>query len=661
MNVTELARRLKVDTSELLEKLPLLGFDIGRRAIKVDDRLAQKIVQRWHLWHKEKRDLERLNKIRGLNAETEEEIKLRPVVKIPPVIAVKEFANRLNLPVNNVLMELMQNGIMSSLNERIDFETATIIAQDLGFITEPEVGSTEELIDTSQKVNEVVQRSQKLSARPPVVVVMGHVDHGKTKLLDTIRTTKVMEGEAGGITQHIGAYQVEKNGRMITFIDTPGHEAFTAMRSRGAKAADIAILVVAADDGVQPQTIEACTIAQAAKIPIVVAINKIDKPEANVEKTKQEISAKLNLIPEDYGGKTICVPISARTNQNIDQLLEMVLLTADLEKEKIVADVTGEFVGTIIESHIDKGEGPVATLLVQNGQLKVNDNLCDDEVYYGKVKALKDFRGQALMVAGPATPVRVLGFKLVPQVGDVISATKDISKLDKKLKQKRNEQEKNMWTPAVQGNTEMGGVSFNLILKGDVLGSVEAILQMLAAVESPEVKIKIVAKGLGSISEADILKAESTKAQLYGFNVKPTTAAENLAKDKGVVVKQFSVIYHLLEDVKKEVEKLLAPEIISQKVGEFKVKAIFRQETKAQIIGGSMVDGKVSKGLKAIVIRNGQPVTDGLIGQVQMNKQEVSEVKQGQECGLKYEGKPLVQVGDLLEFYSETRKEKKLQ
>ncbi len=663
MNVTELARRLKIDTSELLERLPELGFDIGRRAIKVDDRLAQKIVQRWNLWQKEQRDQERLNRIRGLAVEpTAEELSSRPMIKIPPVISIKEFAGKLNLPINKVLMELMQNGIMTSLNERIDYETATIIAQDLGFVTEKEEGEAEEIIDNSSKVNEVVNQSNQAVGRPPVVVVMGHVDHGKTKLLDAIRTTNVMEGEAGGITQHIGAYQVVKQGHKITFIDTPGHEAFTAMRSRGAKVADVAILVVAADDGVQPQTEEAYTIAQAAKIPVIVAINKIDKPEANLDKTKQELSAKLNIIPEDWGGKTICVPISAKANQNIDKLLEMVLLVAEMEKDKIVADPQGKFVGTIIESHIDKGEGPVATILVQNGTLSVNDNLCVNNNFIGKVRALKDYKGKLVKQAEPAMPVRILGFKVLPQIGDVIEVVSDFHGIERDVKHLQKQQQEQNWLVAASPNQDSNGEGqkYDIIIKADVLGSLEALLQTVGTVQHPDIKLRVVAKGLGNISEADILKADGTNSIIYGFNVSVTSAAENLAKEKGVPVKIFKVIYHLLEDVRKEMEARLTPEIISQKVGELKVKGVFRQESKAQIVGGQMQDGKLSKGVKAIVVRDGQALIDGLVSQVQINKEEVKEAKQGQECGLRFEGKPLIQVGDTLEFYLETKKERKL-
>src|SRR3989338_3674104 len=376
MNVSELARKLNVSPNYLRDMLPKIGFDVGRRAIKVDDRVAETILQKWPSLMRELED----RAVREKQAAIDQAIQEAPKeVQLPPYLTVREFAQALHLSLPLLMTELMKNGILSSVNERLDFDTASIVAEDLGFTVRrsSEAASEAGTVAIEEKIKPALAESKTVQPRPPIIVVMGHVDHGKTKLLDAIRHTNVVEGEAGGITQHIGAYQVEKNGKILTFIDTPGHEAFRAMRSRGAKVADIAILVVAADDGIKPQTKEALAIIQGSGLPFVVAINKIDKPEADAEKIKQELGA-MNLIPEEWGGQTIIVPLSAKTGEGIDHLLEILVLVAELQKEIIVADPSARALGTVIEAHIDKGEGPVATLLGQNGTLRPGDLLIQE-------------------------------------------------------------------------------------------------------------------------------------------------------------------------------------------------------------------------------------------------------------------------------------------
>jgi len=433
MNITDLARRLRVPAEELRAKLPELGFDIGSKALKVPDRDVGRITWAWNDFKKrqylnKKRDEQRAREERKMavkegTAET---------VKLSSVMTVREFSEKLNLPIAKVMQELMHSGILASLNERIDFETASIIAEDLGYIAEreEEKAGQEDVGTDSLEAARASELKKDLKTRPPVIVIMGHVDHGKTKLLDMIRQTDVVATESGGITQHIGAYQVTRKNHKLTFIDTPGHEAFTVMRSRGAKVADIAVLVVAADDGIQPQTKEAIEIIKASKLPFIVAINKIDKENADVERVKGQLG-EYNLIPEDWGGSTIVVPISAKEGKNIDQLLDILILVTDMEKEHIVANPDRRAIGTIIESHVDKGEGPVATVLVQTGTLHAGDVMGVRGVNYGRIRAMKTWSGKLVKAAPPSMPVRLLGLKDTPSVGDVLEVPENPKELEK--------------------------------------------------------------------------------------------------------------------------------------------------------------------------------------------------------------------------------------
>jgi translation initiation factor IF-2 len=666
MNITQLARRLRVPADELREKLPELGFDIGQKALKVPDRDVGRIMGAWKAYQKRqyyaKKREEQLAR---------EEMKKKVIegtaekIEIPEVVTVREFAERLNMPIAKVMQELMRAGILASLNERIDFETATIIAQDLGYITEHE-GATSEGRAEDEGVDRLAEAMKEsegsdLVTRPPVIVIMGHVDHGKTLLLDTIRKTNIVGGEAGGITQHIGAYQVEHKEQKLTFIDTPGHEAFTVMRSRGAKVADIAILVVAADDGIQPQTKEAIDIVKASGMPFIVAINKIDKEGANLDKVKGQLT-EFDLVAEDYGGKTICVPISAKTGQNIDQLLDMLLLVFDLEKEKIVADPDRKALGTVIESHIDKGQGPVATILVQTGTLNVGDIVGLRGVNFGKVRAMKSWNGGDVKSAPPSTPVRVLGFKDTPSVGDVLEVPenpKSLEKLKARTHKRAGAGEITIAANKRVEGTDVGEhVTLNVIIKADVLGSLEAIIGMVEKIDNPHVSVKIVSRGLGNVTDADVLQADATGAFVAAFNTKATKSAQRLLRDKDVAYGEYTVIYKLFDVILEKLQALVPSEKVYTDLGTLKVLATFQKAEKGVIAGGAVLKGRAVLGAIARVLRDDEVQGEGKIVGLQAGKVDVKDVEAGSECGFSFEGKTRLEVGDILEFYTEEEKER---
>jgi translation initiation factor IF-2 len=664
MNVSELARKLKLNTAELLEILPEFGFDIGKRAIKVDDRLARKILD---LGEKIKDKILAKKSAQTSELKTAETVEApKPQeIKIPAVITVKDLAQLMQKPINEVIKQLMKNGVMASLNERIDFDTASIIADELGVkvvLSEEEAEQEFENLDERMKRIIETENKKEFKERPPVVVVMGHVDHGKTKLLDAIRKTNVIDTEAGGITQHIGAYQVKKQDKLITFIDTPGHEAFTAMRSRGARVADIAILVVAANDSVKPQTIEAIKIIQQAKLPMIVAINKIDLPDANIEKVKKDLSS-MNLIPEDWGGKTICVPISAKQNMGIDDLLTTIILVAELQKEKLIANPKGLTLGTIIESHIDKGEGPVATFLIHNGTLRVGDNIGINDVFYGKARALKDYINKDIDEAVPSMPVKVVGLKFLPKVGDIAEVIAKVERRQRKVSAHDLMKEKSIVHQVHKSKEEEekeGIKKLNIILRADVLGSLEVISESIQKIESQEVKATIISKGLGNVNEADIDLAANTGALILGFHVKATPAALDLARDKNVKITFYDVIYKLLDDVKSQLTELLVPEVVKKDLGKLQVLAIFRTENKNMIVGARVLEGRIIKDVKAEVVRKGEVIAKGEISELKIGKEVVTDAMPGQECGLNFIGKPVIKVNDILNVYQEEVVKKKL-
>ncbi len=656
MNITELARILRISPQELRDLLPELGFAIGQKAIKVDNNTAKKIIRNWPIFRRQWEQRKAAERAR----KQDEAIlpKERRTIHIPSVITVRALAEVSQIPVNRLLTELIKNGVFASINEKIDFDTAVIIGSDLNLdvqllAEEDDLGEAEE-----KKLQDILdlEKPENMQVRPPVIVVMGHVDHGKTKLLDSIRLTDVVAGEAGGITQHIGAYQVKRKDRLLTFIDTPGHEAFTAMRSRGAKVADIAILVVAADDGVKPQTVEAFRIIEAAKLPFIVAINKIDKPDADVMRTKQDLSNNLHITPEDWGGKTICVPISAKDGTGIEELLDMVILTTDAELgDSLRANPEAEAAGTVVESNVDKTAGPVATLLVQNGTLHVGDQLCFEDVIYGKVKSLKNHKGDNIESAEPSVPVKILGLKISPSVGDILYVGEGKKVKMRKIKSTDVKKEKIM-SIAQQENGDDNLPKVNVIIKSDFLGSAEAIEESLLKINTEIVKVRIISKGLGNVTEGDIKRAEDSGAQLICFNTKMPPAVENLARNKNIPVKSFSIIYDLIKYVKEEMQKLVPEEVTRVNLGKLKVLAIFRTEKQHQIVGGQVLAGRPENNAMVNVWRGEEFITTGKITGLQSAKQEVKFVEEGEECGLKFEGHPLILEGDIMEFYREDRK-----
>ncbi len=653
MNVTELARKLKLPTKDLLEMLPSMGFDIGKKAIKVNDSIAHKIVKEWprlYAQYKEKNKKEELK---------EEKIVIAKKITVPEYITIKELSIKAGIPVTRILTVLMKNGMLLSMNEKIDFDTASIISADIGI--EIEKAETDLSSSHSEEKSEIISKEDKMLgvARAPVVVIMGHVDHGKTKLLDTIRTTSVAEKESGGITQHIGAYQIIKKGKPITFIDTPGHEAFTTMRSRGARIADVAILVIAADDGIKPQTKESIRIIQSANIPMIVAINKIDKPGANIEKVKQEL-AQENLLPEDWGGKVICQPISAKTGVGVDELLETVLLVSEMEKDSIRANPDKPASGTIIESHIDQGEGMVATVLVQNGTLRPGNFVFIGDVYYGKVRNLKNFLGKNVEEALPSMPVKILGLKGIPAVGDIMEVKNTVERNSRQKNYQLKTHAASVYIPQNRMEKKKIEDTFNIILRTDVLGSLEAIISSLDKLENPDIQLNIIGKGLGNISENDVMLAESNNAVIYGFHVTSSTSAKNFAQEKNVEIKNFKIIYELLDEVKKRMEEKLKPNIEKIILGKVKILKIFKKEKNLMIVGGKVTEGHAVLNSKVDVVKDDFIKTRGKIVKLQAQKVDMKDVGVGQECGMQYEGKALIEEGDTLIFYKEEITQKKI-
>jgi len=656
MNLSELARKLKVSPDVLRENLPKLGFDIGRKAIKVDDRVASKILK---TYASSMRNMDNKFREEKKQAELEEAVAAASTgVSLPKELTVRELAQTLGISVPLLMTELMKNGILSSVNERLDFATASIVAEDLGFkvMEKGDVGTGEGTVGAAEKLKAALVGAN-VKDRPPVVVVMGHVDHGKTTLLDSIRKTDVAGKETGGITQHIGAYQVHHSGKVVTFIDTPGHEAFRTMRSRGAKVADIAILVVAADDGLKPQSKEALTIIKGAGLPYVVAINKIDKEDANIEKVKQEL-ASIELLPEDWGGKTICVPISAKSGEGIDRLIEMVLLVAEMNNEKIVADPNARALGSVIEAHINPNEGPVATLLVQNGTLKKDDVLVHGDILVGKARMLKNYLGETVLEALPSMPVRILGLKEAPEVGDVLE-TGDPLKEYKIIKKKKLH---NTGGNAVVKKQESGSgaeVVVPIVIKSDVLGSLEAIIESIDKFETEDARIQLISKGLGNVTEGDVQRAVAAEgAFIAAFRVLITREAKELAEELKVEIKSYEVIYDLIAGLKERLSAKLKPEIIHTDLGQGKVLAIFRQESKRQVVGIRVISGIVKKDARVKITRDGEVIGDSIVVRLQSGKEEVNEVASGADAGCEIKNVIKLVPQDQLEFYFEEEKKR---
>ncbi|MBI5400010.1 translation initiation factor IF-2 [Candidatus Saganbacteria bacterium] len=561
-------------------------------------------------------------------------------------ISVKELADKISAKPSEVIKELMKRGQLANINQRISSAIAQEIAASLGKIV---------VIQKKETVKEERPRIQidKLVLRPPIVTIMGHVDHGKTKLLDAIRKTRVAEGEAGGITQHIGAYQVVINGKKVTFLDTPGHEAFTALRARGAKVTDIAVLVVAADDGVKPQTIEAIDHAKAAGVPIIVAINKIDKPDSNLDRVKQQLS-ELGLQPEDWGGKTVMVPTSARQGQGISELLEMILLVAELQELK--ADPDGIPVGIVIEAKLDKGKGPVADVLVQSGTLRVGDIFAVGHVF-GRVKALFNEHGDRLSEAGPATPVEVLGASAVPTAGDMLQVL-PTEKEAKQIAEQRQELQTRVSRGKVLSLEDFSKhvkageqKTLNLVVKADVQGSLEAIKQSLQDMTVGNIKLNIIHRGAGTVTESDVMLAKASAAIIAGFNVGMEENAEVLAAKEGVEVRHYNIIYKLIDDVKLAMEGLLEPEYEEVVIGHATVRNLFKFSKIGVIAGCFVKDGKLVRGSKIRVFRGQEKIYDGKLESLKRFKDDVKSVDQNYECGIAILGFTNFQAGDEIEDY----------
>ncbi len=577
------------------------------------------------------------------------------VVVIAGAITVGELAETLNLPVTTLVGELFKNGIMATINQKIDFETATIIVEELGL----EDVKLEKRDTSSGAVREIHELSDKAIERPPIVAVMGHVDHGKTSLLDAILETKTVDDEAGGITQHISAYQVEKAGKKITLLDTPGHEAFAALRQHGATLTDVVIIVVAADDGVKPQTVEAIRFAREANARIVVAINKMDKETANPQLVKTQLASEHGLNPEEWGGDVIMVEVSAKTGQNLDKLLENVLLIAELEELKADVDIPAK--GLVIESHMETGRGSVVGLLVEHGRLHPG-NFMVAGTSYGKVRTLLDFKGKALKEAGPSTPVTVTGFKDLPQFGDTFTVYKHEKEAKQasvanRLERERDAAETNVTSADLLKlmSQKQEAAEFNVIVKADVQGSLTSVMDSLRLIDTNgAVTLRIVGSGVGNISENDVHLAATEGTVIYGFNVElPPAVKRQAARDK-VEVRLYKVIYELLDNARSSMEALLAPEVVETEVGKLKVKGIFRTLKEEVICGGEVMNGKIKPGLLVRAKRGDEVLAEVEVTKVQRQQSEVKEVFEGEMCGLslKTKKKLLLEEGDTLEFFT---------
>ncbi len=596
-----------------------------------------------------KRRQEEQDRMRRLQLEIAKKAPVK--VLIPDEIAVGELASRMKKTGAEVVKCLIKNGVMASLSDIIDFDTAAIIAEEMGCKVEKEVIVTieERLIDTAE------DRAEDLVDRAPVVVVMGHVDHGKTSLLDYIRSANVVSGEAGGITQHIGAYQVDVKGSPVTFLDTPGHEAFTAMRARGAMITDVAILVVAADDGIMPQTVESINHAKAAEIPIIVAINKMDKPTANPDRIMQQLT-EYELVPEEWGGETIVCPISAKTGQGIDNLLDMVVLTAEMRELK--ANPNRSAHGAVIEARLDKGRGPIATLLVQNGTLKQGDVIIAGTAV-GRVRAMSDHKGRKVTEAGPSVPVEIIGMGEVPGAGDDFHAVAD-ERMARELVEQRKHEQKNS-VGATVGKVSLEDLfsqiqagemkNLNVIVKADVQGSAEAVKASLEKLSNEEVRVRVIHCAVGAISESDVMLAATSGAIIVGFNVRPDANAKESAPRSGVDMRMYRVIYDAINEIEAAMKGMLAPKFKEVELGRAEVRNVFKITGVGMVAGCYVLDGKMQRNAQMRLLRDNIVIYDGAIASLQRFKDSVKEVASGYECGITFEKFQDIKEGDIIEAF----------
>ncbi len=581
-------------------------------------------------------------------------IKIERAVINTEIIPLKVLSEKIGITAAEITKRLFKEGIMKTINDSIDFDTAAFIAADLGVELELKLDKTAEDV-LSEGFNEQADDESALVTRPPVVTVMGHVDHGKTSILDRIRKTNVTAGEAGGITQHIGAYQVSVSGKQITFLDTPGHAAFTAMRARGAQATDIAILVVAADDGIMPQTIEAINHAKAADCPIIVAINKIDKPEANIERIKTQLTEH-GLLPEEWGGDTILCPVSAKTGEGFDNLLESVNLLAEIKDLK--ANPNRKAKGVVVEAKLDQSKGPIATILIQNGTLKVGDSIIVGLVT-GKIRAMIDDKGRKVATAGPSTPVSIMGLDEVPNAGDILYAVEQEKLIKLVAEERKNKERENMikasqkvtlddvFNKIAEGDMKV----LNLIVKADVQGSVEAVKQSLEKLSNEQVRVNVIHAQAGAIKESDIMLAESSNAIIIGFNVRPDANAKQIAEKSGVDIKLYRIIYEAIEDVEKVLKGMLAPKFTEVYLGKAEVREVFKISGVGQVAGCYVTEGKISRNGKLRIYRDDVMITEGNVLQLKRFKDDVKEVAQGYECGMSIERFNDIKIGDFIECY----------
>jgi translation initiation factor IF-2 len=579
-------------------------------------------------------------------------------IELPTSIVIRDLAQKIEKSPIDLIKKLMTNGVMATINQPVDFDTAAIVVAEYGFEAVPEIVEEEK----QEEAGEVPlwrqmiagEDTSRLVARPPVVTILGHVDHGKTSLLDAIRSTEVAAGEAGGITQHIGAYQVEKKGRLITFLDTPGHAAFTQMRARGAQGADIVVLVVAADDGVMPQTREAIAHAKAARVPMMVALNKIDKPNANPERVKQQL-AELELVPDDWGGNTMVVPVSAKQMQGIDDLLEGILLVAD--STEIKANPEGKVIGTIIEAELDKSKGVLATLLVQNGTLEAGDIVVAGTTY-GKLKAISDFKGKAIKKAGPSTPVAVMGLSDVPSAGDLFQVVES-DKEARSIVTERAEAAKTLAQTKKKvsledlfANVQAGEAKgLNLIIKADVQGSLDPIVGELNKLGEGEIGLNILHAETGNIGNNDVMLASASKAIIIGFNVQADVDARRMAEKEGVDIRLYEIIYRMTEDIEKALKGMLEPEIVEKVIGRATVLQVFSASKFGKVAGCRVTDGELRRGARVRLFRGTDMVYEGDLSSLRHEKDDVKEVRQGYECGVGFKSFSNIQSGDQLICY----------
>ncbi len=641
MDISTLSKQLNMSAQQLRQKMTAAGFRISPKANKIDNQLAKQVLQAF-----------------GGKQQEVQATAANKDVSLPKVMTVKELAGILKLDIATVIKKLIQNGVMATINEEIDYDTAAIVASDLGYnVSEvPEatarlgVGYVDEVLTAERAANEA-----DFVVRPPLVAIMGHVDHGKTTLLDKIRQAKVVETESGGITQHIGAYQVTRNGKHITFLDTPGHEAFAAMRARGANVTDIIVLTVAADDGVKPQTVEVINRAKLTQTPIVVAINKIDKPDANVERVKKEL-ADFGVLIEEWGGTVPVAKISGMTGQGVDELLDLILLQAEVMDLR--ANPKGQVLGTVIESHLSKTLGSVATIIVQNGTLNLGDIVAVGKAS-GKIRSMMDDTGKKVKSAGPSSAVQITGLSDVPSAGDILKTYPDAdSAKTAALNVAKSERAKRIMT---QSNLALdGGKDLNLIIKVDVAGSLEAITGALDKLKNDEVKVNVINQDVGEINENDVLRAESSKALIIGFHTRVNAQAAKLAQAKKVPIQLYNIIYELVEDITQRVVSMMTPEIVREDVGRAKVLAVFRTEREKQIVGGTVIEGRIKDAAGIEIKRGDEIIGKAQINELQQNKSKAKEVLKGFEFGINLKTSTKIQEGDLLIAFEETVKKKTL-